>query len=164
MGTDNEVVIKRTRLVRIVDALCAMMLIVITIGVVCSYGMLPDRIPVHYNINGVIDGYGNKAMIWLVLFFTWFPVVVLSVVEQFPRCWNTPFKLNDENRCRVLTLTWHLLSTTKFIIAGIFTYLTAMILLGRNLSVFFAPAFLTLIISNSLYWLVRMFLNRRTHT
>ena len=164
MGTDNEVGIKRTRLVRIVDTLCAVMLIGVTTGVVCRYGMLPDRIPVHYNINGVIDGYGSKAMIWLVLFFAWFPVVVLSVVEQFPRCWNTPFKLNADNRCRVLTLTWHLLSTTKFIIAGIFTYLTTMVLLGRNLSVLFSSAFLTLIISNFLYWVVRMFLNRRTYT
>ena len=36
---------KRTRLVWIVDCLCA---------------ALPDRIPTHYGADGVIDGYGRS--------------------------------------------------------------------------------------------------------
>ena len=152
--------VKRTPLVWIVDGLCGALLIGITIWVACRYGSLPDRMPVHYGANGVVDGYGAKSMIWVLVAMAWIEVGIVSAVEQFPRFWNVPFKVTKENQCRVLTLTWHLISTTKLIVLGIVAYMTTMSALGGNLSPCFGPLVPTVLVVNSLYWVVRLFSNR----
>ena len=152
--------VKRTPLVWIVDLLCGALLIGITVWVACRYGSLPDRIPIHYGADGVIDGYGAKSMIWVLVAMAWIEVGIVSAVEQFPGFWNVPFKVTKENQCRVLTLTWHLISTTKLIVLGILVYPTIMSVLGRNLSAFFTLLVPTALVVNSLYWVVRIFLNR----
>ena len=69
--------LKRTSLTWIIDCLCGVLLIGMTVWVVCCYPSLPDRIPIHYGIDGVIDGYGAKSMIWLLLGSMWFPACLL---------------------------------------------------------------------------------------
>ena len=152
---------KWTRLVLIVDCLCAALLISMMVWVACRYAALPDRIPVHYGADGVIDGYGDKSMIWVLLAITWFIVGLLSVTELFPKYWNIPFKVTKENQARVLTIAWHMLSTTKLIVTGVFAYLAIKVTQGGNLSAYFAPIFISAISLNSLYWVVRLVLNRK---
>ena len=72
--------LKRTLLVRIVDCICAILLIGCTLWVACQYGSLPDRIPIHYGANGVINGYGSKGMIWLLITIIAGGVVVVGAV------------------------------------------------------------------------------------
>ena len=158
-GCDCKV--KRTRLVRTVDWLCGALLIGITVWVAFRYAALPDRIPIHYGADGIINGYGGKSMIWVLLAITWFIVGLLSVAERFPKYWNIPFKVTKENQARVLTIAWHMLSTTKLIITGVFAYLTIKGTQGGNLSAYFAPIFISAISLNSLYWVVRLVLNRK---
>ena len=152
---------KRTRLVLIVDCLCAALLISMMVWVACRYAALPDRIPVHYGADGVVDGYGDKSMIWVLLSIAWFIVGLLSVTELFPKYWNIPFKVTKGNQARVLTIAWHMLSATKLIVTGVFAYLAIKVTQGGNLSAYFAPIFISAISLNSLYWVVRLFLNRK---
>lgn len=157
-GCDCKV--KRTRLVWIVDWLCGALLIGITVWVACRYAAMPDKIPTHFGADGVIDGYGGKSMIWGLLAIMWIIVLVMSVSELFPKCWNIPFKVTKENHSRMKTLTWHLISTTKLLVASLFAYLIIMSMRGENLSVYFTPMVLTAVCANSLYWVVRLFQNR----
>lgn len=152
--------LKRTSLTWIIDCLCGVLLIGMTVWVVCCYPSLPDRIPIHYGIDGVIDGYGAKSMIWLLLGFMWFPACLLSVIEQFPRYWNFPFKVTKENHVRLMALKWHFLGTNKLLVVCLFAYLVAKNIQGGNLSAYFMPIFMTAIIVNFLYWLVLLFRNR----
>lgn len=152
--------LKRTSLTWIIDCLCGVLLIGMTVWVVCCYPSLPDRIPIHYGIDGVIDGYGAKSMIWLLLGFMWFPACLLSVVERFPRYWNFPFKVTKENHVRLMALTWHFLGTNKLLVVCLSAYLVAKNIQGGNLSAYFMPIFMTAIIVNFLYWLVLLFRNR----
>lgn len=163
MKLDNDCRVKRSSLVWIVDVLCCALLVGITVYAACRYGALPDRIPTHYGADGVIDGYGPKSMIWALVAPAWVFVGIMSAVEQFPRFWNIPVKVTKENQCRLLTLTWHLVSTTKLIVLGIFVYLTLMAVRGGNLSAYFILAIMTALTANSLYWAVRLFLNRNPH-
>ena len=156
----NDCGVKRTLLVRVADWLCGTLLVGITIWVLYRYGALPDRIPTHYGPDGVIDGYGPKSMIWLLIAGAWIGVGIMTAVEQFPRLWNLPFKVTKENQCRVLSLIWHWISTTKLIVLGLFIYLTVMSALGWNLSICFMLVSIGVLVANSLYWVVRLFLNR----
>ena len=160
MKCENECNMKRTLLVWVIDWLCGALLVGITVWVACRYGSLPDRIPTHYGVNGVVDGYGAKSMIWIFVVMAWIEVGTVSVVEHFPRFWNVPFKVSKENQSRVMTLTWHLISTTKLIVLGIVVYLTTMSVLGGNLPACFTLFVPTALVVNSLYWIIRLLLNR----
>ena len=157
-GCDCKV--KRTRLVRTVDWLCGALLIGITVWVACRYAALPDKIPTHFGADGVIDGYGGKSMIWGLLASMWVFVIVMSVAELFPRHWNVPVKVTKENHSRMMTLAWHLISTTKLLVASLFAYLVVMCMRGENLLAYFTPMVLTAFGANSLYWVIRLFQNR----
>ncbi len=150
---------KRTRLIKIVDCICAILLIGCTVWVACQYGSLPDRIPTHYNANGIIDGYGSKSMIWTVIAIMWVLVGLMSAGEQIPRLWNTWFKLIKENHSRLLALTW-LFSTTKLVVSVMFAYIVVMCVIGENLSPLFLPLVLTVLCANSLYWIIKLVINR----
>lgn len=149
--------VKRPRLTWIVDSLCIALLIGTTVYAACRYAALPARIPVHYNAKGVIDGYGGKGMMWLLLAGLWGVVGCLSVVEQFPKCWHTGFRTTKENHVRMLSLTWTLISITKLIFAAMFAYLVMAAIRGGNLPALFMPIVLLALGANFLYWLVRAF-------
>ena len=153
--------VKRTRLVLIVDWLCSALLIGITAWVACRFAAMPDKIPTHFGADGVIDGYGGKSMIWGLLAIMWVLVIVISVMELFPRHWNVPFKVTKENHSRMMTLTWHFISTTKLLVACLFAYLVVMCVRGENLLAWFAPIVLTVFCTNSLFWAIRMFFSRQ---
>ncbi len=155
-----SVAMKRTRLIKIVDCICAILLIGCTVLVACLYGSLPDLIPAHYDANGVIDGYGGKSTIWVVITIMWVVVGLVSVVEQFPRLWNTGFKLTKGNHSRLLALTWYFISTTKLAISVMFTYIVVMCVRGGNLSPLFLPLVLTVFCAYSLYWIIKLAINR----
>ena len=152
--------LKRTRLVWFVDGLCVVLLVGCTIWAACRYGSLPDRIPVHYGANGVIDGYGSKGTIWMLIAIMWTVIGLMSAVEQFPKHWNAVVRITKENHVRVLSLTWHLLSTTKLALSCMFAYIVVMCVSGMNLPVLFLPILFTVLGANSLYWIVRLALNR----
>ena len=149
--------VKRPRITWIVDSLCIALLIGTTVYAACRYAALPERIPVHYNAKGVIDGYGGKGMMWLLLAGMWGVVGCLSFVEQFPKCWNTGFRTTKENHVRMLSLTWTLISITKLIVAAMFAYLVVAAIRGGNLPALFMPIVLLALGANFLYWLVRAF-------
>ena len=151
---------ERTRLVRIIDLLCGLLLIGITIWVACRYAALPDKIPTHYGADGGIDGYGNKSAIWILIVIMWFLVGVVSLAELFPRFWNIPFKVTKDNHGQLIALIWHFLSITKLLVASLFAYLIVMCVRGENLLPCFMPMVLTVFGLNSLYWVVRLFQKR----
>ena len=152
--------LKRTRLVCLVDGLCAVLLVGCTIWVACRYGSLPDRIPVHYGADGVIDGYGSKSTIWMLIAIMWTVFGLMSAVELSPKHWNTVVKITKENHVRVLSLTWHFMSTTKLALLCMFAYIVIICVSGMNLSALFLPILFTVLGANSLYWIVRLTLNR----
>lgn len=62
-----------------------------------SYCVLPETIPVHFNIYGEINGYGNKNL------FIYNPVVVmlilvlLTIISRYPHKGNYLVEINESN-------------------------------------------------------------------
>jgi uncharacterized membrane protein len=116
--------IKFTTFQKRIELLSVIALCFLAIYLVASWSSIPARIPAHYDVNGLIDGWGNKnsllAMpgICLVLY------AVLTIVSFFPKTWNIPVKLTDENRIRVYTATRTLLCVLKLILIIVFTVIT----------------------------------------
>jgi len=125
------------------EACSIVALVAIVAGVWLAWPQLPERIPTHFLAAGAPDGYGPKAAIWFLPAISIFLYLLLTVVTRFPRSFNYPVKVTDENRPRLEPLALGLLGWVKaevlFILAWI-TLGTIRVALGKAAGL--GPAFL----------------------
>ena len=141
--------IKHNKLDTIAEVFCMILLIVTTLYTIYMYIQLPEKIPIHYNAAGVIDRYGNKLEIFILLIVTWVMYIGLSLVTRVPQFWNTGVSVTAENKDRVYRILKNMLKIIKMEIIVIFCYLIYNTTL-YNLPKWFVPVFLVLLFSTML--------------
>ena len=142
--------IKHNKLDTIAEVFCMILLIVTTLYTIYMYIQLPEKIPIHYNEAGVIDRYGNKLEIFILLIVTWVMYIGLSLVTRVPQFWNTGVSVTAENKDRVYRILKNMLKIIKMEIIVIFCYLIYNTTTLYNLPKWFVPVFLVLLFSTML--------------
>lgn len=142
--------IKHNKLNIIAEIFCMFLLIVTTLYTIYMYIQLPEKIPIHYNAAGVIDRYGNKLEIFILLIVTWVMYIGLSLVTRVPQFWNTGVSVTAENKDRVYRILKNMLKIIKMEIIVIFCYLIYNTTTLYNLPKWFVPVFLVLLFSTML--------------
>ena len=142
--------IKHNKLDTIAEVFCMILLIVKTLYTIYMYIQLPEKIPIHYNAAGVIDRYGNKLEIFILLIVTWVMYIGLSLVTRVPQFWNTGVSVTAENKDRVYRILKNMLKIIKMEIIVIFCYLIYNTTTLYNLPKWFVPVFLVLLFSTML--------------
>lgn len=142
--------IKHNKLDTIAEVFCMILLIVTTLYTIYMYIQLPEKIPIHYNAAGVIDRYGNKLEIFILLIVTWVMYIGLSLVTRVPQFWNTGVSVTAENKDRVYRILKNMLKIIKMEIIVIFCYLIYNTTTLYNLPKWFVPIFLVLLFSTML--------------
>ena len=142
--------IKHNKLDTIAEVFCMILLIVTTLYTIYMYIQLPEKIPIHYNAAGVIDRYGNKLEIFILLIVTWVMYIGLSLVTRVPQFWNTGVSVTAENKDRVYRILKNMLKIIKMEIIVIFCYLIYNTTSFYNLPKWFVPVFLVLLFSTML--------------
>ena len=103
---------------------------------------------------------GKKSEMLLLPVMAWLLYLLLTVSERFPKIWNTGVTVTEENRERVYTSLLHLISTMKFIIVCIFTWLTVQTPLGISLPGWFMIVVLLAVFGNMGFWLGKVYKNK----
>ena len=142
--------IKHNKLDTIAEVFCMILLIVTTLYTIYMYIQLPEKISIHYNAAGVIDRYGNKLEIFILLIVTWVMYIGLSLVTRVPQFWNTGVSVTAENKDRVYRILKNMLKIIKMEIIVIFCYLIYNTTTLYNLPKWFVPVFLVLLFSTML--------------
>ena len=142
--------IKHNKLDTIAEVFCMILLIVTNLYTIYMYIQLPEKIPIHYNAAGVIDRYGNKLEIFILLIVTWVMYIGLSLVTRVPQFWNTGVSVTAENKDRVYRILKNMLKIIKMEIIVIFCYLIYNTTTLYNLPKWFVPVFLVLLFSTML--------------
>lgn len=142
--------IKHNKLDTIAEVFCMILLIVTTLYTIYMYIQLPEKIPIHYNAAGVIDRYGNKLEIFILLIVTWVMYIGLSLVTRVPQFWNTGVSVTAENKDKVYRILKNMLKIIKMEIIVIFCYLIYNTTTLYNLPKWFVPVFLVLLFSTML--------------
>lgn len=142
--------IKHNKLDTIAEVFCMILLIVTTLYTIYMYIQLPEKIPIHYNAAGVIDRYGNKLEIFILLIVTWVMYIGLSLVTRVPQFWNTGVSVTAENKDRVYRILKNMLKIIKMEIIVVFCYLIYNTTTLYNLPKWFVPVFLVLLFSTML--------------
>ena len=92
------------------------------------YQTLPDKIPLHFNLKGEVDGYGSKAVIWIIIGVAVIMIAMLQAILKIPDQYNYPIQVTQENAQKLYRLTQHYLLWIKAIISVIFFGLIMLIL------------------------------------
>ena len=153
---------KRTMLTNVADIACLIMMIGSTAYLFAHWSTLPDRVPIHYGWTGKANGWIGKEYAWINPCVMWGIFVIISIVECFPRLWNTGgIKITDGNRDRIYTLIRNLISTTKILAVLLLSVFVVDSAHGGGAvpsSLFVAIP--SLIVVNVAFWWVKMFMNR----
>ena len=149
--------IKNTKIDWIIEVLCLIFLGGITIYLILNWSSMPDKIPMHYNVAGEIDRWGNKTEIIFIPVMSWLLYGLITITEQFPKAWNTGIQVTEENAPRVYRVLKSMIKTTKLFMVIVFFRITICSITAQNMSPWSLPIELVVIFGNLIFWLVRLF-------
>ena len=149
--------IKNNKIDILVEVICLVMLVGVTIYLGINWSSLPDKIPAHYDFAGNIDRWGKKGELLIVPIMSWFLYVMITGVEQIPSIWNTGVKVTAENRYRVYRVLKYMVKSIKLIMVVDFSYMTIHSLRGQSLPGWFTLLFMVIFFGDLIFWLWRLF-------
>lgn len=148
----------RNRIVsRIINILCLLMLIGMTVYLIMKWKDIPNLIPSHYSIAGEADSFGEKTSILICPVMGWGLYILITVLEHFPQIWNTGVRVTEKNRQRVYTIIAAMVVSIKLVMVFTFLYLTVCMAELISPAVWFAPAELILIFGIIIISMVKLY-------
>lgn len=79
-------------------------------------------IPIHYNTQGVADGWTDRSLFWIVAFITLTLYIGLSIAEKFYPKFKYPIEVVESNANGVYRLAVQLIRHIKLIVVLILAY------------------------------------------
>lgn len=149
--------IKKSKYDVTVNIICLTLLLGITIYLGINWSDIPDKIPGHYNAMGGVDTWVNKGELIILPIVGWTIYLVITVIGQFPKLWNTGVAVTAENKERVYSILKNMLNTVKLLVIIIFAFLTINSALAKNLPIWFLPVFLVLIFGSIIFFIIKLF-------
>ena len=139
---------------------CLLLLTGTSIFLAIAWAGIPSEIPGHYNALGQIDKYSGKSSLIVLLLVVWIMYFGISVIEKFPRIWNTGVAVTAENRNRIYRILKDMLKTMKFLMVAIFAYLIFNSAFGTPLSPWFLPVSLVLLFGLLSLFTIKLIINK----
>ena len=156
--------IKNTKIDWIIEIVCLLLLGGITLYLILNWSFMPDKIPMHYNIAGEIDRWGKKTEIIFIPVVSWLLYGFITLMEQFPKTWNTGVQVTEENAPRVYRVLKSMVKTTKLFMVIMFFYITICSITAQSMSPWALLIEMVVIFGNLIYWMVKLFKEAKVKT
>lgn len=147
----------KTIMNRIINILCLLMLIGMTVYLIVRWKDIPNLIPAHYNIAGEVDRFGDKISILICPIMSWMLYILITVLECFPQIWNTGVKVTEKNRERVYAILRAMIDSIKLVLVFVFLYLTVCMAELISPSIWFTVADTALILGIIIVSMIRLY-------
>lgn len=147
---------KKSRYEFSINLICVASLVFITLHLILSWNNLSDKVPGHYNAQGVVDRWASKGELIILPIISWIMYLGLTIIEQFPSIWNTSVKVTKDNQISVYSATKNMLLTLKLILVLNFVYLTLNSIMGTDLWAWHLPLLMILTFGTIIYFLVKL--------
>lgn len=130
--------------------------------VIYAFSILPETIPVHFDLKGQPDGYGSKASILFLPILSTLLYVGLTIINRYPHIFNYPVKITAENALRQYANATRMIRVLKLIVLGVFfliEFFTIRSALGSSagLGIWFLPFILCVVYIPMGYFIIRAF-------
>ncbi len=148
--------VKRNWFDIVIDILCLILLIGVSVYLILQWNDLPDKVPGHYNFKGEVDRWGSKGELLMLPIMSWVLYIGITVMEAFPKIWNVGVTITEENKERVYRLLKTMIGVTKLLMVFIFTLLEINGINGESLPWYFIVLFLGVIFGELIFFIVRL--------
>lgn len=145
---------------KILEVVTMVLLLCQIVYVAVRYSKIADKIPTHFDFAGNPDSWGSKSTVFILLGMTIFLYAIMTVCMFFPKIWNVPVKVTEENRRRIFNYVANMVLLIKLIIVGCFFYMTFCSMEGIALGIWFTIFMLGSVLGVTLYYTVKMVINR----
>lgn len=164
MKTQTKLIIEETHTDKVLEIAAWVMLIVLIGFTIYAYMNMPDTVPVHFNIKGDPDRYGDKSSIFLLCGIAVILVALFMYLIKSPQNYskyNYPIKVTPENKAKVYALSARLMRVIMVNILIMFLFIMVEIFLiatGRieSIGIWSVILMLLLPIAPVVYYLWRM--------
>jgi len=140
----------------IVTVLCILLLAGNIIYLLAVWGSLPEQIPGHYDFAGNVTRYDGKGTLLVLPVTNIFFFILFTVIERFPKIWNTGVRITEENRVRVYRIIKNMLVTTKFTVIAAFVFMSINQSLSRGLSGWFMGVFFWFLLAPIIFFIIKL--------
>ena len=153
---DEPIKIERNAL-DVLEAIVSLSCLVgVSLYLILTWSTIPAQIPAHYNAAGEVNRWGSKSELIILPIISWLIYGMITLIERFPQAWNTGVRVTEENRAVVYRLLKNMIACVKMITLSIFSCLTVLSSLARNLPMWFLLAFLVLLFGTIAYYIVKL--------
>jgi len=153
---DEPIKIERNAL-DVLEAIVSLSCLVgVSLYLILAWSTIPAQIPAHYNAAGEVNRWGSKSELIILPIISWLIYGMITLIERFPQAWNTGVRVTEENRAEVYRLLKNMIACVKMITLSIFSCLTVLSSLARNLPMWFLLAFLVLLFGTIAYYIVKL--------
>jgi uncharacterized membrane protein len=81
----------------IIEAMSLLFVTATIVAFILCWVMLPEIVPIHYNLAGEADGFGSKTENIVLPLMGVFTYVGLTVLNRYPHIFNYPVEVTEEN-------------------------------------------------------------------
>ncbi len=148
--------IKQSKFDVFINLVSLIILAGVVICIAANWSSLPDKIPGHYNAMGEVDRWESKGELLFLPIVSWMLYLAITVLEQFPKIWNTGVSVTEENRERVYRILKSMIGTVKLLLVAFFAFLSINSMLAQNLPIWFLPVFLVLIFGTIIFFVAKL--------
>jgi uncharacterized membrane protein len=119
-----KIAIKPTGFDKLVEGLSIAFMVATLIVALKAYFTLPETIPVHFNIKGEADGFGNKISILPLPIISIILFAGMTVLNRYPWIFNYPVKITPENVLKQYNSAVRLIRWLKLSLVVVFFLIT----------------------------------------
>ena len=88
-----------------------------------GWAPLPERVPLHYGVNGKVDRWGGPGAIHLLVVVAVATHAFVLVLTRFPQLFNYPVEITAENAQLQFRLARRLMFAVADVVTAIFLYI-----------------------------------------
>lgn len=150
----------------VLEALGLLVVLLIWAMLLYFFAELPEVIPIHFDSEGKIDGYGNKIILIFEPLIASILYLGLTFLNLYPHLFNYSSPINELNAPYQYRMATRLIRYIKLLIVLLFTFvmwtsIQAATSQDDGLGIVFLPVFFTLISIPTLFVLVKSTNNKK---
>lgn len=129
-----KIIVEKSGIDYLMEILGILIIIAMFIYNIINYSNLPERIPSHFDVEGNVDSYGDKATIWILPVISLLLFISLYLINKYPHLFNYPVEITVNNAKEQYLKATRLIRYLNTLIAFIFAFInykTIQIALGN---------------------------------
>jgi uncharacterized membrane protein len=126
----------------LLEMLAISLLFICWVFAIYGFYILPDSIPVHFDMSGKVTRFGSKFNIFVMPLIATVLFIGMSILNKHPHVFNYPYPITPENAEKQYRSASRLIRWLKFMMVALFLFIDIVIIQASHYSTNIIPSWL----------------------